>query len=852
MRSLVMTLFLLFLVHGVFAQVDPSFYLPDDTAVDQDVPFPGEYSGHRFGWWHFSHDQLVDYLDELAEQSPKVTIGEYGRTHENRPLELLTITSADNHRRLEQIRQAHLDYIHGRSTAYVDQEMPLIIWLGYSVHGNESSPGNASMLTAWYLAASQSQEVEKMLDEAVILIDPVLNPDGFSRAAHWSNMHMHQAQTLDRRHRQFREDWPGGRTNHYWFDLNRDWMPAQHPESQTRLKLYHSWKPHVVTDHHEMGSNSTFFFQPGEPERTNPRTPVGNFDLTRRLAHYHARALDDIGSLYFSEEGFDDFYYGKGSTYPDGNGSIGILFEQSRVLGQILENDHGERTFAQAIRNQFTVSLSTLRGAMEMRRELIDYQRSFFKDIPQLVDQDPVKGYVFSSPHDPWRLYHFLKLLDRHQIQVHRVKSDYQTQDQYFSQSDSYLVDCDQRQYRFVKSLFEKRVHFTDSIFYDISTWTMPLAFNLDHAPLKSEQEVSRLAGSLVKGVEPLSGKVVGGESRVGYMISGTYYNIYSIIHELQEEDITVKALTKSTSVASSSDTHDFEPGSLFIPARRQPLTPEQIHGFLQEMAGEQGVDFYGVQSALTGKGVDLGSWSVVPLEKRRILLIAGEGTRSYSAGEIWHLLDNRYRIPVVLVKPDQLKRINLFDFNTLIMPDGSYNSWGEATKKKLKAWLEADNVLVAMEDANEWLHRKNMIDMERKDLSESDTVRSLPYNERRNRSQAQQISGVILRASVDPTHPINYGIHGKTMPVFKDNDEIYQNKGNPYDVPVMIGEAPLLSGYLSDENLARIEKTPYCKVHHPGGGTIISFTANPNFRAFWYGTNPLFMNALFYGSLLR
>ena len=851
MRSLTITLFVLFLANSAYNQVDTSYFLPQDAAVHSDVPFPGEYSGHRFGWWHFSHDQLIDYLEGLAAYSPKVTIQEYGRSHENRPLELLTITSEENHRRLEQIRQAHLDYLRGRSTEYVDQQMPLVIWLGYSVHGNESSPGNASMLTAWYLAASQSKEVEKMLDETVILIDPVLNPDGFNRAAQWSNMHIHQTQTLDRRHRQFREDWPGGRTNHYWFDLNRDWMPAQHPESQGRLKLYHSWKPHILTDHHEMGSNSTFFFQPGEPERMNPRTPDRNLDLTRQLAHYHARALDDIGSLYFSEEGFDDFYYGKGSTYPDGNGSIGILFEQSRVLGQKLEIDHGERSFAQAIRNHFTVSLSTLRGAMDMRQELLDYQRSFFKDVPQMVDQDPVKGYVFGSPDDPVRLDHFLKLLERHHIQVYQLNSDYQSQDRYFPQKSSYLVPCKQEQYRFVKSLFEKRVQFNDSIFYDISTWTMPLAFDLDYIPLSSEKDVSSLAGELVDGAESPTGNVIGEKSRVGYVISGAYYNIYSVIHKLREEDITVKTLTRAASIATSGESHKFKPGSLFIPARHQSLAPDRIYDYLKQMATEHGVDFYAAQSALTGKGTDLGSWSVVPLKKPRILLVAGEGTSSYSAGEIWHLLDHRYRIPVVLVKPEQVKRINLFDFNTLIMPDGSYN-WDEPTRKKLQSWLEAGNVVVAMEDANQWLDRKKLVDMKRKKMSTSDSARSLPYNQRRNLSRSQRISGVILRASVDPTHPVNYGIQGKTLPVFKDNDEIYQNQGNPHDIPVMIGEAPLLSGYLSDANRKHIENTPYCQVHHSNGGIIISFTANPNFRGFWYGTNRLFMNALFYGHLLR
>jgi len=849
-RNVLFAALMLVLALPGISQINKSYYFPSDTTVDQNIPYPGSYTGQQFGWWHFSHAQLANYMVHLAESSERVTISEYGRTHENRPLYLMAITSPENHMRLERIRQAHLDYIYGRNTDYVDQDMPMIVWLGYGVHGNESTAGNASMLTAYYLAASQSKEAQKTLKNTVVLIDPVLNPDGFNRAAQWSNMHLPNTQTRDVRHRQFREDWPGGRTNHYWFDLNRDWMPAQHPESQARLKAFHAWKPPIVTDHHEMGSNSTFFFQPGEPARVNPITPDKNYELTKELGRHHARALDDIGSLYFTEESFDDFYYGKGSTYPDAHGSIGILFEQGRMLGQVIDNDHGELTFAQGIRNQFTVSLSTIRGALALRDELNAYQHEFYSKVPATNQKNGAGAYVFSAEDDPVKMHHFLEMLHHHNIRVNRLKEDASIDGRDFTTSQSYMVSLNQPQNRFIRSLFETRTAFEDSIFYDISTWTMPLAFNLAYASVDDERTLQRVMGEeLAEPVMP-EGRLIGQVSPVGYLVRGTHYNLPGIIHRLQEQELIVKVATRSLTARIDSKPYKFQPGAVFIPSRHQEVSQKQVHRIITQTAREEGVSFYSLETGMTPRGADAGSSSFRTLEPRRILLVAGEGTSSYSAGQVWHLLDHRLQLPVVMIKPSQLSRINLHDFNTLILPDGWY-SWDEAIKTKLQAWLQNGGVLVGLEGANDWLSRQKLIPLKRENRPDTDSLYTLPYNERRNTRRAQSINGVILEASIDPTHPIAYGIRGKSMPVFKDNNDIYSYSDDPYRVPVKMKESPLMSGYLSKQNIQMLGNKPYCLVTPTGRGSVISFTADPNFRAFWYGTNKLFMNALFYGELL-
>jgi hypothetical protein len=319
--------------------------------------------------------------EKVAEVSNRVKLVEYGRTYENRPLLLLTISSPKNLANIDQIKAEHHKLVEpDKSSSLKTADMPIVVWMGYSVHGNEASGTNASPLAVYYLAAAQGAEIDSVLNESVILVDPRINPDGGERFSSWVNANKSMNLVADPNSRELNETWPGGRYNHYWFDLNRDWLYTQHPESKGRIVKYHEWKPNILTDHHEMGSGSSFFFQPGIPARTHPITPKKNIELTEKIGKFHASALDKIGSLYFTKEGYDDFYYGKGSTFPDAQGCIGILFEQASSRGHLQETPNGPMSFAFTIRNQFTTTLSTLRAAKSMRQELLDYQRSFYQE----------------------------------------------------------------------------------------------------------------------------------------------------------------------------------------------------------------------------------------------------------------------------------------------------------------------------------------------------------------------------------------------------------------------------------------------------------------------------------------
>jgi len=294
--------------------------------------------------------------------------------------------------------------------------MPVVIYQGNSIHGNEPSGGNGALATAYYLAAAQGEYIDDLLDNAIILLDPCYNPDGFQRFSSWVNSHKGKNLISDPNSREYNEVWPRGRTNHYWFDLNRDWLLLTHPESQGRIRHFHHWKPDILTDHHEMGSNSTFFFQPGIPSRTNPNTPKLNQELTAEIATFHAAALDEIGSLYYSKESFDDYYYGKGSTYPDAQGCIGILFEQASSRGHYQSTDHGILTFPFSIRNQVATMLSTQKAGLALRKDLLEYKRKSFKEAQSLASSNGVKGYVFNDDGDPYRAERFIAILQQHQI----------------------------------------------------------------------------------------------------------------------------------------------------------------------------------------------------------------------------------------------------------------------------------------------------------------------------------------------------------------------------------------------------------------------------------------------------
>lgn len=505
--------------------------------------------------------------------------------------------------------------------------MPLIIKLGYGVHGNESSAQNASILTAYYLVAGQGAEIDEILDKCVILLDPSLNPDGLQRHSTWVNMHRGMTLATDPSGREFNEAWPGGRTNHYWFDLNRDYIMLQHPESVGRVEAFHRWMPNINTDHHEMGASSSFFFQPGVQSRNNPVVPPDNQALTAEIGNYHAMYLDSIGSLYYTEESFDDYYLGKGSSYPDVHGSIGILFEQAGTKGHLREVPGGVLSFPFAIRNQFNVSLSTIRAGMNMRVKLLDMQRNFYLTALREADAAPVKGYLFNAGSDRGAGARFIENLLRHKIEVYRCGRTIIKGGVTYTPEDSYFVPARQKEYRFVKSLFETVKTFADTVFYDVSTWVMPMAFNLSYTPLGST-ETAGITGARITAPPFPAGTVNGTEKDYAWLFEWSDTYAPKALYMMQNAGLITRVATAPfTAVMSDGKKRSFGYGTIMVQKGENPYQPGDITRTLRGVAEECGITIYGVLTGLTPTGIDLGSGGFTVLSRPSVMLVIDEGT---------------------------------------------------------------------------------------------------------------------------------------------------------------------------------------------------------------------------------
>ena len=820
--------FFLFLSISISAQkVDLSYYLPNNVTYNKSVPTPKEIIGHEVGEWHVTHDKLTEYMKVLASSSDRISIETRGTTYEGRPLLLLTITAPENHKNLEEIRQAHINATNNSSVDI--SKNPIVVYQGFSIHGNEPSGSNAALAVAYYLAAAEN--IDDLLKNTVILFDPSFNPDGLQRFAYWANINKSKNINPDPNDREYNEIWPRGRTNHYQFDMNRDWLPVQLPESKARIASFHKWLPNILTDHHEMGSNASFFFQPGIPSRTNPLTPQMNQDLTKEIATYHAKALDKIGSLYYSEESFDDFYYGKGSTFPDINGSIGILFEQASSRGHAQETVNGVLTFPFTIRNQFTAALSTLEAAKNMRIKILQYQQDFYKESRNSGEK---KAIVFGDEKDGAKSFHLAEVLKRHQVDIHEIKSDFSVKGKKFKKGYSYVVPMNQKNQRLVKAMFDVRKTFKDSLFYDVSAWTFNHAFGVDYA----ENISLAKAGSEITNLKIKNG-TVSFKSDYGYLMPWNEYYTPKALNAILQEGLRAKVSMKNFKNGGNS----YEYGTIFIPVQNQKLNATDLYQFLKNAAIASHVQIKGVATGLN-EGIDLGSNNFSAIKKPKVAMLVGNGIAGNDSGEIWHLLDQRFDMHLTRLDMSYFTNIDISKYTHIVIPSSKID---KVAIDKLKTWVKNGGVLVGYKNTAKWLSSNKMISLQF-DKQKMDTIKNVSFENKSLQSGAQYIGGAIFEANLDRSHPINFGYKNDKIALFRNSTLFIKADKKSYNNPIQYTSSPLLSGYISKENAKVIKNTVPFKVQRLGKGSVIVFTDNTNFRAFWYGTNKLLMNAIFFG----
>lgn len=821
MRQLL--LFLLLLPIVSWASSDP--LLPDDTYL-KTVTQPEQAFGQPVGKRHLRYDQVLHYFRTLAEQSPRVAIESAGLSHQGRQQIAAVITSERNQQNLDNILAKRAKVTNGDAVGG-----PTVVWLAYSIHGDEASGLHAGTLFAYYLAASTSPEVERWLDEMVILITPSQNPDGNDRFANWVNSYTGHNLNGSDWHREHFQGWPSGRVNHFMADLNRDWLYLRHPESRGRVAVYQRWQPHVVGDFHEMGHNASYFFQPGVPSRTHPLTPTQNQSLTAALGRYHAEALDAIGQPYFSKESFDDFYYGKGSTYPDINGGVGILFEQASVRGHIRDTDFGKRTFREAIRNQLATSFSTVRGSYEQQQALVQYQRDFYVDSLERGEDRKGSGLVVGARGDQGRLAALAEVLSAHQVQFGWTEEALEALNIQFA-SDSLFIPFAQPKYALVEALFDHRTEFEDNTFYDVSAFAVDLAFNLEVADLRREPDWRPSSDSSVSfDYQPALAWVIPWEHRATPKALNTLLNA----------GVRVRFIETEARLQGRTGSVDVEPGALMIQGRQPNLE------ILLPQIAEMGVVPEAIVRGQALNGPDLGSRKFHSLNAVKPMILVGRNASQYEVGQLWNYLDQQVGIAATLVDGEYAARVPMEDFTHLFMVDGRYRQLDAKLQARIERFVREGGVLVAWQGGAEALARKGMAPFDikgRQDLQQQFDEPSPQFAERSADRAKRTIGGAIVNWQLDVSHPLAYGV-GHQLPMMKDREMVLA----PSEIGRVVAtydEQPLLSGFMAEAYQQTVGNEASAVVTPVGQGVVVALSDNPLFRNFWLGSERIVANALF------
>jgi len=590
-----------------------------------------------------------------------------------------------------------------------------------------------------------------------------------------------------------------------------------------------------------MGSQSTYFFEPMKTNGSlNPIMPKENYvDLNNLFGSYFAKALDSIGSFYFTKEVFDGTYPGYGSSYPDLQGGLGLLFEQASSRGHRQKTAFGEITFPFTIRNQYTSSITTVRAAVENKTMMRKYQHDFFKSALTNATKSRVKGYTFGDSNDKNRTKAFIDKLLLHKIDV-------------FKSGDKFVVPTKQPQYRMVQSMFESYSKYRDSVYYDASAWSVSNFYNMKHRPVTALN-----LGEKVTSTENFITTTPVQKSNYAYVIDYDDYNAVAALNYLQENKIVVSSAFKPFTSNINGWAKKFNYGALVIPVSLQKKNADEVYKLLQKAQQKFEVPIYALS---TGYNIDLdlGSRFVQPLKKTKAFMLIGNGTRSYEAGEVWHLLDTRVHMPITKIPIRNFNKAKFDAYNTLVMVSGTY-SFTKKQQEKISNWVKKGNTLITIGTASKWAIEKKLV-KERltnaKDSTKKDTSKIVdrkPYVNAEENIGKESVGGVILKTDIDITHPLAFGYHDDSIPVYKNNTVWLAPSKSAYSTVAKYSANPHIDGFITKKNMEEnLKPSASLIVSKLGGGRVVMFADNPNFRGSWYGTNRLFLNALFLGDKIQ
>ena len=819
-----------------------NYFMPKigNFTYNSEIKTPAQFLGFEIADRHITTHEFNDYLEELQTETNRIKVEYHGKTHGNRKITYVTITSKANHDNIDKILENHHKISDPTYKGEIDyKSMPIVIWLGYSIHGNEASAVNGALAVSYFLAAAEGEEIDNMLKDAVIIMHPAINPDGSDRFANWVNSNRSFTQVIDPASREFNEPWPSSRANYYWFDLNRDVLYIQHPESRSKAEMYLKWRPNVVNDHHEQNSNNNYFFMPGVKSRTNSITHEDNWELTSKISKYHAKELNTANILYYAEDSFDDFYYGKGSTYPDLHGAIGMLFEQASARGHVRMTENGIISLALGSRSQAYTSYSTIRASLAMREELLRHQRASYVEAYKESQGRGFSGYVFGTDDNEGITTSFIDILLTQDIDVYKLNKDFDKNGVKYTSNKSYYVPVTQKEVRKLTTIFDNMTEMQDSAFYDITAWTLTESSNMRPERVKED-----MRGEKLSSIKLPEGKLIGGESPYVYLFENVEYNAHKAIYELQKAGVKLEVAATPFNYKSGDTEKLFRAGTVLVHIGNQSVPSSDIYALMQKISKENAIDIY---SVATGAMQDtyFGNKSFMRFTTPKVAQLIGKGASSLVAGEIWFLLDQRLEMPLGMIDNSFVNHNVLAGYNTLVVTGN--NDLTKNAKKVIKTWVKNGGTIIAIDKGWKLTNELGITNLTTRTSVFTDYSNDKSYSSKKANVAGRSIGGVILEANIDITHPLAWGYDQKTISLLHEGTEIFNDITDKYNAPLKYTDSPVVSGYVSKDNAKNVAGASTVFAGSYGSGKVIVFGANPNFRGFWYGTQKLFFNSLFF-----
>ncbi len=830
-----------------------AFLISSYISFSQQLKSPEDFLGYSLGTKYTPHFKIVNYFEQTVLAMPKMMkLLQYGQTNEGRPLLLAFIASEENLARLDDIQKNNLRLTGILHDKPADVNAPAIVWLSYNVHGNETSSSEVSMKTLYELLNPKNTQTKEWLKNVVVIIDPCINPDGRDRYVNWFTQVSNKNANPNPVAREHSEPWPGGRTNHYNFDLNRDWAWQTQTETQSRLKMYNQWMPQIHCDYHEQGINGPYYFAPAA-EPYNEVITKWQRDFQVVLGKNNAKYFDANGWLYYTKERYDLFYPAYGDTYPIYNGAIGTTYEQagnSSSGSVIIKNDGDTLTLKDRIAHHFTTSMSTIEMASLNNTKLItEFKKYFDESITNGIGT--YKTYIINET-NKGKLKALQNLLDVNGIKygVANAKSIkgynyFSGAEEIFSASNTLAISAYQPKSTLIKVLFEPKSVLNDSVTYDITSWSLPYVYGMQAYAVKERIAVENFVSS-----KNNSSSI--NENSYGYLINYNSFNDAKYLAALLNEKIK----TRFAETDFAYDGKIYKKGTLVILKKGNE---DKMQQFLT-LSKNYDVAINEVGSGFMESGFDFGSYKLHFIKPPTVAMLTGKGIGASAAGVVWYLFEQQLQYPITVINADDISGRALKNFDVLILPDGNYKFLNDKDAgAEIKLWVQQGGKIIAMEDAAaqlakaDWgLKLKKTDDEENKDekkLDKKDDKNIYEnvkrFENRERESITKEIPGAIYKVMLDDSHPLAFGYPGYYF-TLKQNGDLYEFIKQGWNVGIIKKENQV-AGFVGSKLKDKLNDGTVIGVAEMGRGNIIYFADAPIFRGFWENGKLLFCNAVFF-----